>query len=224
MTTTVISRAYADERSAIGIQGRLYRQGFPRHQITVVSPNGETTQKVTERLTRALMPEDAAKTYAARIADGASVVIVRATYKPLGAVRIANETFATSGALDIDLDEEQFRVPTPKDHAPSILKDHPLFLTMRPRGDVERGTMSEQFGLRLLSARKTRHSVISGGKLMLGGRVKTGRVATSAKRGGGYMSRAFWPMPLLSKKKRGLSVTRDGGHPLSRLLGWPTTS
>ena len=35
--TTVITRAYADEKSAMGVRERLYRQGFPRHQMSLIS-------------------------------------------------------------------------------------------------------------------------------------------------------------------------------------------
>jgi hypothetical protein len=38
------------------------------------------------------------------------------------------------------------------------------------------------------------------------------------------MSKYFWPMPMLSRKRRGLSVIPGGGQPFSRLLGWPTIS
>ena len=48
------------------------------------------------------------------------------------------------------------------------------------------------------------------------------RKANSAISGGGYMSKLFWPMPLLSRKERTRSVIRDGALPFSRALGLPT--
>ncbi len=225
--TTVITRAYADEQSAKGIRERLYREGFPRHQMSVISANGRDRATVVDKLTEALVPEGAAETYADRIMGGASVVVLRATYKPLNAVRKANDTFHTSGAMDVGIAEQQFRVPTPVDHAPSVLKDHPRFFTMKPHDEVRRATtVTEELGLPmpLLSAPKVRNSAISGGRMMLGGSVRRGRNANSAIRGGKHMSRAFWPMPLVSKKRSGLSVIPGGGHPFSRLLGWPTIS
>ena len=223
--TTVITRAYADEKSAMGIRERLYRQGFPRHQMSLISAReNEGTHAIEERMRRALVPEDAARVYAQRVVEGASLVVVRATYKPLNAVRLANETFESSGAMDVGIYEQQFKVPTPKDHAPSVLKDHPRFFTMPPRGDHVGGPLSDQLGFRLLSAQGVRDSVIHGGKIFMGDGIIRNRKANSVFPGGGHMSRLFWPMPLLSKRKRGLSVTRNGGHPFSRLLGWPTIS
>ncbi|MDA9865512.1 hypothetical protein N9C96_02425 [bacterium] len=221
--TTVITRAYGDEQSAKGISGRLYRQGFPRHHISVISADGESAAEIEDRMKRFMVPESVAGTYAKHVADGASLVVVRATYKPLGAVRLANETFETSGALDIGIAEQQFRVPTPVDKAPSVLKDHPRFLTMSPQSGPKVGLVTENIGIPLLSERKARNSVIPGGKMIMGGKVKTGRKANSAIAGGKFMSRAFWPAPLLSARKGGLSVIPGGGHPFSRLFGWPTT-
>ncbi len=222
--TTVITRAYADEQSAKGIYERLYRQGFPRHQMSLISANGEAAGAIADRMKRAMVPDEVAGTYAERVAGGASLVVVRATYKPLNAVRIANDTFQTSGALDVGIHEQQFKMPTPIDPAPSVLKDHPRFFTTAPRSGHQGGPVTENLGMRMVSQHKTRNSAISGGKMMMGGKVKQGRNANSAISGGKYMSRAFWPGPLLSKRKRGLSVTQNGGHPFSRLLGWPTIS
>lgn len=220
--TTVITRLYADEQSAHGIRERLYRQGFPRHAMAVISGDGGKGAAL-KKMRRALVPDHAAEVYADRVAAGASLVVVQATYKPLGAVRKANETFESSGALDVGMAEQQFSVPTPIDHAPHILKDHPRFLTMPPRDGQVGGPLSDQLGFRLVSAQQRRNSV-NAGKRIFGEGIKRGRKARSAIKGGGHMSRMFWPMPLLSKKRGGLSVIQGGGHPFSRLLGWPTIS
>ncbi len=225
MKTTVIARAYGDADSARGIRDRLYRAGFPRYQMSLIcAKEGEDADQIKAHLMDAWVPEVPAGTYAEIVAGGAGVVVVRASYKPLGAVRIANEAFATSGALDVGLAEQQFRVKTPPDHAPSILKDHPRFLTTAPRHDGRGGLVSEQLGLRLLSAQKPRTSALAGGKIYMGNGIKRKAKANSAYAGGGYMSQKFWPMPLLSTRKRELSVTENGGHPFSRILGWPTKS
>ncbi len=217
---TVITRLYRDEASARGVVGRLYRTGFPKNAITLVS---KSDGDVEGRIARALVPEHVAEALAAKVEDGNSAVIVRATYKPLNAVRIANETFETSGAVSSGLEAESFRVKAPKDHAPSILKDHPRFLTLD--GSVRGGpTLSEQLGLRRLSPHRRRDSVINGGRLFFGDGVLRGRQAKASLKTGKFMSKAFWPMPLLSKKKEGLSVLPGGGHPFSRLMGWPTIS
>lgn len=220
--TTVISRLYADPQSARGIMERLYRQGFPRHSMSAIHANGGD---VRSRIERALVPSDAAEAYAARVREGATLVVVRAGYKPLNAVRIATETFDTSGALQSGLAEESFRVQTPPDHAPSILKDHPRFFTMPPSGDHIGGPLSDQFGFRLLSPHKRKDSVMHDGKLFFGDGIIRKRRSNSVFRNGGHVSQYFgWFMPLITRKRRSNSVIRGGGHPLSRLLGWPTIS
>ncbi len=221
--TTVITRLYADEASAIGVQGRLTRAGFPRYALSVVSgAEGLDVETLKAKMAHALVPAEAAEHYATRIAKGASLVVVRATYKPLNAVRIANETFESSGALSSGLEVEAFRLKTPPDHAPSILKDHPRFLTLAPGARRTARPVSDQIGWRTLSPRKRRDSVLSVGRRFFGDGVVRHRTSRSVLREGSYMSRYFWPMPLVSKRERRLSVIPGGGHPFSELLGWPT--
>ena len=219
--TTVITRLYGDEQSAKGVRERLYREGFPRHMLSLVTPGD---RDVHAKIERALVPAEAAATYAARVSEGASLVVARATYKPLNAVRVANEVFETSGAMASGLDEDMFKVPTPIDKSPSIIKDHPRFFTMPPNRDHVGGPLSDQFGFRLVSAQKRRDSVLHDGKLFFGDGIMRNRKSNSVFRNGGFMSKYFWPMPMLSRKRRGLSVIPGGGQPFSRLLGWPTIS
>ena len=217
---TVHTRLYSDVQSAEGIRARLYREGFPAYLLKVI-PGGGDLKAAQEMMLRWQVPEKTAKSYISKMKTGASLVIVRADYRPLMANQIARETFRTSGALDIGLDQEEFAVKAPLDHAPSILKDHPRFLTQAPKQDAPRELVSERLGYRLLSAPSPRHSV-NDGKRVLGGRVKTDRRANSVLAGAPYMSQKFWPMRLLSDRKPGTSVIEGGGHPFSRLLGWPT--
>ena len=222
MTTTVITRLYGDAQSARGVRERLYREGFPSHTLSLVTAAaGDTADTIKLKMERALVPSEAAETYAIRVAEGGGLVVVRATYKPLNAVRIATETFETSGALPTNLPSQAFRIKTPKDHAPSILKDHPRFLTISPEEDLVRGFISERQGFRMLSAPRTRDSVIRGGKLFFGDGVVRKPRKLSTRRSG-PMSAMFWPMPLISRKERKSSVIKGGGNTFSRWLGWPT--
>lgn len=222
---TVITRLYGDAQSGRGIRERLYRQGFPRHALTLVTPSdGDGVKALQARMEGALVPAEAAKVYAARVAKGASLVVVRATYKPLNAVRIAKETFQTSGALDAGLEDEAFRVKSPPDHAPSILKDHPLFLTLPLDPERDARPLSTRFGVRLLSHPKRRDSVLRPSKRFFGEGIIRDRKSRSVLPSGSFMSRKFWPMPLLSDRKPGRSIIPGGGQPFSRLFGWPTVS
>lgn len=220
--TTVITRLYSNDSAARGIRDRLFRQGFPTYVVSLVTARaGDTDDAVRARIEQALVPGEAASAYATRVAEGAALVVVRATYKPLNAVRLAKETFDSSGALPVNLPSQSFKVRTPRDHAPSVMKDHPRFLTPAPGQDGLTSTLSERLGLRLLSPQKRRDSVIHGTKLIFGDGVsrKQRKLSVMAAR---PMSRLFWPMPLLSKTKRKSSVMRPGPV-LSRWLGWPTT-
>ncbi|MEM6386316.1 MAG: hypothetical protein AAF718_08790 [Pseudomonadota bacterium] len=225
MKTTVIARLYRDAGSAQGIFGRLYRLGFPRHMIAIVTPEDAADMAGLQiKIEQALVPSEAAAHYAARVAEGQSLVVVQATYKPLNAVRRATETFETSGAVPSGLAEDRFYVSLPLDPTPSILKDHPRFLTPAPGQANGAGLFSERFGLRLLSPRKRRDSAIMGGRTFFGKPLIVKKERRSILPPNSYMSRYFWPTPLLSNKPRRPSILPDGGTPLSRLLGWSTTS
>jgi hypothetical protein len=71
----------------------------------------------------------------------------------------------------------------------SVMRSHPLFMTDKREMSRNNGRISHGMGMRLLSPRRTKASAMSGGR---------------------FMSRLFWPMPLLSKKKDKLSVYRGG--------------
>ncbi|MEO0916195.1 MAG: hypothetical protein AAFY31_04320, partial [Pseudomonadota bacterium] len=157
---TVITRLYDDKASASGVRGRLLRLGFPKHLTSVIAPDDAQDVAVLERkIKEALLPEDAAAALAKEVSGGASLVVVRATYKPLNAVRLAQETFESSGARRSELTIEPVRVKEPFDPAPRVLKDHPLFLTPRPDPRRRQPLLSERLKLRLLSYPKRRDSV-----------------------------------------------------------------
>lgn len=228
--TTVITRLYADEDTAKSVENRLRWEGFPKHTMRVITADGGDADATRDRLSRADVNEALVSEYAQRLGAGAAVLVVYATYKPLGAARIAREIIGKSAALDQASDTNDFYVPERPDHAPSILKDHPRLMTLplEPE-DYRGGPISRELGIRLLSPRKERTSAIRGGRFMSRAfwpmsLVSRGRKATSAISGGRHMSRAFWPMPLVSTKPRKNSVIRGGALPLSRLLGWPPIS
>lgn len=223
--TTVITRLYGDQQSARGVRERLYREGFPRHSMSLITlASGDTADDLRRKLDVALVPEEAANVYAARISEGASLVVVRATYKPLNAVRIADETFASSGALPVNLPNESFKIRPPRDHAPRINKEHPRFFTRSPDPDHVGGPLADQFGFRNLSAQRRRDSVIRNPKRIFGEGLMRRRSGSSVISGGTFISRFFWPADVLSKEERKPSVIKGGGHPFSQLLRWPTIS
>lgn len=226
--TTVITRLYADETKALAVAKRLRWEGFPRSAVQVVTTRtGEDQGTLAARMERVLVPAEAAPVYAGRVAGGNALLIVRATYKPLGAARIAREALERTGAIDVGDVPDDVYVKDPPDHAPSIMKDHPRFFTLpfEDDDDFRAGPVTPAFGFRLLSPPRERRSAISGGRYMSRffwpmPLLTRNRRANSAISGGRQMSRAFWPMPLLSTRRRKMSVIRGGALPLSNLLGW----
>lgn len=222
---TVITRLYGDTKSARGVRERLYRVGFPRHSMALISADTDDTESdIQRKLARALVPEEASKAYVSRVLEGASLVVVRATYKPLNAVRVAEETFATSGALPTNLPVEKFRIRPPADHAPRIKKEHPRYFTRPPDGDIVGGPLAGQFGFRTLSAQQRRDSVVRKPRRIFGDGIMRTRSGTSVISGSFFLSKYFWPAPLISRAVRKRSVIEGGGNPLSHLLGWSTLS
>ena len=223
--TTLYTRLYADEKTANAVRDRLYRAGFPRHVMRLISGrDGEGHEGLAQRISRARVPERAAAVYTESVASGNVLLVVEAGYKPLGARKIGKKVLAETDPLPANLESEDFKVPKLRDHAPSVMKEHPRFLTASPDPDHIGGPLSDQFGFNLISSHRRRNSVNKGGHIFPFAMVTKGRNANSAMKGGSFISRIFWPMKLVTNAPRRRSAMRGGGHPLSRLLGLPTTS
>ena len=220
--TTIITRLFKDEAAARNAARKLQFKGFPARSITVIS--GKDAEA---RMKRADVHASAAKKYADSLSSGGAVLAIAATYKPLGAARIAREYLAGQDTVDVGKVTEEHFVKDRPDRAPSVLKDHPRFLTASPSStDYNGGPITAGIGFRLLNDRKGRRSVKSGGGFMsrmfwpmpLLSRKPRSKSVMS---GGRFMSRSFWPAPLLSTRPRSNSVIKGGDLPFSRTLGWP---
>lgn len=227
--TTVMTRLYADEETARRIERRLYLQGFPRRATEVIAKReGQGASALADRMTTAHVPEAAAGTYAEKVATGKALLVVRATYKPLGAPRIARETLADSPVVKSGLDEEEFYVDTGPERSPSILTDHPHFLTFpREEAEMRPDLISASLGIPLISRKGPKSTVYKGGRLMSKmfwpmPMVIRKKSADSVIHGGRHVSKLFWPMPLVTDKPRRNSVIRGGDLPFSRVFALPT--
>lgn len=227
--TQVISRLFEDEKLARHVLDRLRFEGLPPRALRVITAQpGESAEALADRIAGLDVAHDAAQAYAQHMADGRAAVVVHATYKPLGAAKLTRNTLDRNNPIDLgDVTEETY-VPDSPSRAPSILDSHPHFLTTRvhDRRIPSGGPVSHGLGPKLIMKSRPRTSAISGGRFMSRffwpmPLLKTNRTASSAIRGGKHMSRAFWPMPLLSRKERRLSVIPGGSLPLSRALGFP---
>jgi len=230
--TTVITRLYADEKTADMVAQRLRWEGLPARAVQVITGAGSDRPAIEASMNRAKVHETAVPAYADRVAAGAALLVARATYKPLGAAQIVRDVTARSKPLDVGDVVDDHYMPDEPDHAPSVLKDHPHFLMLDLEfGEYKGRPISEELGIPLLTRghRNRPIHVFRGGKhvsklfwpMPL---VTRKRKANSAISGGRHVSKLFWPMPLITRKERTRSVIRGGALPLSRALGWPTIS
>lgn len=221
--TTIITRLFPDEATAQSAVDRLVYRGMPRRDCKVIVGG----DKAPSMMARAQVHESAIGAYASHLSNGRAVVVVSATYKPLGAARLTREILAKYDVVDCGDIVEESNPPWTPERAPSVMKDHPLFLSVP--GLEAPSHISAMFGMPLLKQHKAKRSLMSGSRRMSRmfwpmPLISQKRNARSAMRGGRHMSRLFWPMPLISKGPRRKSVTPGGGLPFSRLFGARTIS
>lgn len=221
---TIITRLFEDETAAKAAAKRVVRGGIPERAITMIS--GGEAETLRARMTRAAVHESAVAPYVERVQAGHTLLVVRATYKPLGAARITRETLAKSETLDAGPVVNDHFIPDGPERATSILKSHPRFFTM-PLSRYASGHVTAGLGFPLLSRKRRRTTAsLTGARVsrMIWPMPLLSRKARAikVKRGGGYMSRAFWPMPLLLTRPRDKSVIPGGGPVFSKTLDWPT--
>lgn len=155
--TTIITRLYSDRRAARAVRKKLLEAKFREPSFDVISAReGEDRAKLESRLARAMVHADAVSGYAEKIMGGASAVVIRADYRPLGARRIAREIIAGSAPIESGTGPEEHEVKTPPPDPkplPSVLTEHPLFLRIDgdPGSGREPQGFSRLFGLPTLT-------------------------------------------------------------------------
>ncbi len=223
--TTVITRLYAEKGAAQSAASKLQEKGLPRRAVQVISASGGGDLQA--RMVKAMVDQKAATIYGKKLKGDAALLVVRATYKPLGAAVITRETLAKTDTVDVGKINDDYWMPDGPQRDLSILEDHPRFFTRLPTSANQRGGLvTPQFGMKLLSKRKDRKSAISGGRFMSRmfwptPLLKRNRKARSVMRNSKPMSTKFWPMPFLSPGQRRISVIPGGGPVFSKALGLP---
>ena len=173
--TTIITRLYADAATARNVASALMARGLDQDLIDVVGMDGAGS--VAERLHAAEVAPVAAAAYAAAMAKGNTLVVVRAPFAPMGTARNAMRTMDRTPSIKVAVDEESYiRIDPSITNRASVMTDHPFFMS-NPHRPMSHGHI---FGAKLLSAHKDKRSVYPGGKLMSG---------------------IFWPMKHLSAHK-----------------------
>ncbi|WP_299687392.1 hypothetical protein [uncultured Tateyamaria sp.] len=226
--TTIITRLFDAHAAASHARERIIFCGVPSRAVTVIGPaEGNDARPLMEA---AHVHPDAMDTYATAITSGKSLLVVRTTYRPLTAATMVRDMLAKMDTVDTgDVVDDYYMTDTPE-KAPSILDEHPLFLTLRlDTSGYDGGRLSDALAMRMVSPRKERNSAKGrSGKRSSGfwpmPLVSRKDRGSSVMPGGRHMSGGFWPMGLLSRGNRSNSSIRGGDKPFSRALGWPTTS
>lgn len=229
--TTVFTRLYETEKAAEKVKARLHFERLPRNAVRLFKAGVHDRDTLVDKLTREGVPESAAGRYADAMQAGNTLLVAKATYKPLTATTITRNALAEYAALDAGVAPEESYMPDRASKTPGVMTDHPLFFTTPyVPGHSKHVPISTAWGLPLLAQKRKKSSVIRGGRTMSKAFWPTPllsqkrRKKLSVMSGGRYMSRGFWPMPLLSRRPRGVSVIPGGSLPFSRLFGLPVIS
>lgn len=192
--TTVVSRLYDTVDTAARVADKLRAQGFPESTISVI------TTPDAGRIAAARVGEVATAAYAKAMKDGQALLVCRAPVTPFGAARVAMATADSEAWIDAGRGKSNEYIREVADldvQTPRILLNHPMMMT---RDDyVGSGwsgwRLSDVFGFPTVSPRRD--------------------YKLSVMQGTRYMSRGFWPRPLLSAKPRKSSVMPGGRLMLS---------
>ena len=222
----IISRVFSDPQHAKKANDWLTFKAIPKGARAVITAG----DNVEAALEAAGVHSSAIAPYAAAIAKGGAALVVKTTFKPLGAAKIVREALSRRAdqivAFGSEVDQDHAIAWEP-DHAPSVLKDHPHFMTL-PGIEIS-GNISSAFGVPTVSGQNRRKKVMDGSKRMskmfwpmplLSSKSRANKTMDGSRR----MSRAFWPMPLVTSGERRKSVIEGGGAVLSSRMGWKTLS
>jgi hypothetical protein len=196
--TTIITRLYADAAKADHVAGRLRAAGHGAGTIDVIGAGGD----LHGRLAAAGVGAAAAAAYAGGIASGGSLVVVRAPFNPIGAARNAMMIVDDTPSVAVGLESENVYVR----HRPegsrflSILSDHPRIFASDAMEGRKRGLASEAFGIRTLSARKTKTSAMGKARRIMTGNLRSRTFLTSAGNSRFSLSRMLG-LPTLARSR-----------------------
>lgn len=230
--TTIVSRLYPSAETAERVRDTLRRDGFPDALMSLIA------EADAKAIAEAGVDPDAARRYAAVMDDGEgsgqTLFVCRAPFSPLGAARRAMEAADSEASVEAGVANENRYVRETVDlsrHRSSVYRYHPLMMT---RDDyVGSGwsgwTVSGLLGWTMAVRRRETPNTIFRSGTNRPQRFKPRPIVTKPRKssvisGGRYMSRWFWPMPLVrSGRKRSLSIMT--GHPrISERFGWEPIS
>jgi hypothetical protein len=193
--TTIITRLYSDSSAAAAAKASLLGYGLDEDVIHIIT--ADVSGGAAAAMKAARVTAESAKAYHAAMTGGQALLVVQAPFNPVGTARAAIKVLRKHPALNVGLEDEDVYLREYPDarHANSIMKGGPLL-------------MSNSF------------SRPSHGHILGSNPIMESKTRTSAMRGGGYMSKMFWPMKLVSAPKQGTSAIR-GGKLFSSMFGLP---
>jgi len=173
---TVITRLYADEKTACDIARQLRSEGISKRALTVVVADGKKGAVLAEALKSAGVHKSAAAGYAERVAGGAAALVAKVNYKPLGAAKLVRSITARAAVIAIENATEEFTCEDAPKMTDNIMKDHRHIFLNQPVKSEPAGEFSARFGWPLLKDTPRKKNVYEGRKVA---------------------SKEFWPTPLV---------------------------
>ena len=160
--TTIITRLYADAATARGVVSALMAAGHDQANIDVIGKDGAGA--LADRLRAARVSPAAAGAYGDAVAAGRALLVMRAPFAPMGAARNAMKIVDKTTSIKVGVaNENEYLREVPRlDHRNSVLPGTTFFMS-NPHRHASHGHI---FGAKLLSAHKTSRSAIAGGAHM----------------------------------------------------------
>ncbi len=193
--TTIITRLYSDQSGASAAMAALVKSGQDEDTIRIIT--GSTAGGAAAAMKAARVSTGSAAAYAKAMTGEQALLVMQVGFNPIGAARNAVKVLDRHPAMNVGLEDEDVYLreyPT-VEASRNLLANNPL-------------VMSNPF-------RRLSHGHILGNNPIIQSKPRT-----SAMRGGGFMSRYFWPMKLVSSPKQGTSAMR-GGFLFSSMFGLP---
>jgi len=184
--TTIISRHYADAKTADGVVAALHDAGFPEETVMVIGSAD------TQAMMDARVAESTAMAYASAMSAKSTLVVVHAPFTPFGAAMKAKDIVNAAPSMRLDgQDENRYISETPNADlylGLSVMRSHPRFLSadMNPRANANRALLSQAFHWPLLTKHRARRALGKHGPVLPFGTIKH-KTADSAIKGGKRM-------------------------------------
>lgn len=228
--TTVITRLYADDKTACDIARQLKADGIPKKALQVIVADGRKRPALIEALKSAGVHDSAAAGYADRVAAGAAALVAKVNYKPLGAAKIVRTVTAKAAVVALENATEEFTCKDAPKMTDNIMKDHRHMFLTQPVKSEPAGEFSARFGWRLLLDTPRKKNVYEGGRFMSTNFWPTALVKDTPRKpnllpaDAPPQSAKFWKAPLLKDTPRQSNVMPGDFLPFSQILSLKTIS